>query len=417
MPLPRDPAFDNALAFLNEGYRFVSNRCNRFCADGFETRLLMRKAICVRGEAAARMFYTPGRFTRQGAAPVTTVMQLQDFGSVHAIDDEDHHHRKRMFLALMTPERLQAIADLTARHWGASVKRWEQQRKVVLHDEVEEILCRAVCDWSGIALPESEVRERTRELSATVEGAASVGPRGWKGLLMRNRSERWLRGIVDEVRAGQRIAAPGTALQVFTTHRDRRGELLPAQTVAVELHNILRPTVAVARFLTFAAHALHEYPECRAALQTGEDQPLEHFVQEVRRYYPFFPIVAGIVREPFDWHGTHFDAGTWVLMDLYGTNHDARCWPEPDRFLPERFQAWDGSAFNLVPQGAGDHYFTNRCPGEWMAIGLTKVMVRLLVSFMKYDVPAQDLRIDLRRIPAIPKSRMVIANVQRADER
>jgi fatty-acid peroxygenase len=101
---------------------------------------------------------------------------------------------------------------------------------------------------------------------------------------------------------------------------------------AVELINVLRPTVAVARYIISAALALHTYPQCQQKLQGGDDEYLELFVQGVRRFYPFFPFVGGRVQEEFDWQGHHFAKGTWLLLDLYGTNHDSRIWKEPERF-------------------------------------------------------------------------------------
>ena len=175
---------------------------------------------------------------------------------------------------------------------------------------------------------------------------------------------------------------------------------------------MLRPVVAVARFVTFAALALHEHPECLHKIQTDEDY-LELFVQEVRRFYPFFPFVGGRVRNEFDWRGRHYARGTWVLLDLYGTNHDARTWRDPKEFWFERFRRWDGSAFDFVPQGGGDHRNGHRCPGEWATIALMKRAVRLLTSSMSYDVPEQDLRISLSRMPTVPKSHSVISGVRR----
>jgi fatty-acid peroxygenase len=58
------------------------------------------------------------------------------------------------------------------------------------------------------------------------------------------------------------------------------------------------------------------------------------------------------VREEFDWRGRRFAEGTWALLDLYGTNHDARIWGDPETFRPERFRQWDGSAFDFIPQRA-----------------------------------------------------------------
>ena len=222
-----------------------------------------------------------------------------------------------------------------------------------------------------------------------------------------------MRGIVGRVRAGELDAPEGSAAHAIAFHRGLDGEPLEEGVAAVELINVLRPVVAVARFVTFAALALHEHPECAQELRAGSDGYLESFAQEVRRFYPFFPFVGGRVREEFDWRGIRFVKGAWVLLDLYGTNHDARVWHEPGVFMPDRFRQWDGSAFDFIPQGGGDHYADHRCAGEWITIELVKRTVRLLTEEMQYDVPEQDLTIDPSRMPAAPKSRFIIGNVRR----
>src|SRR5690606_537526 len=87
------------------------------------------------------------------------------------------------------------------------------------------------------------------------------------------------------------------------------GFLVPADTAAVELLNVLRPTVAVGRFMVFAALALHLRPRWREAFAAGDTADLENFVNEVRRYYPFFPLIGGTVLRPFQWHGQEFAPG------------------------------------------------------------------------------------------------------------
>lgn len=67
----------------------------------------------------------------------------------------------------------------------------------------------------------------------------------------------------------------------------------------------------------------------------------------------------------------------------------------------------------LHPQGGGDHNNGHRCPGEWITIKLTERPARLLATAVRYDVPEQDLGIDLSRMPAKPRSRFVISNVRR----
>nr|WP_256381164.1 cytochrome P450 [Myxosarcina sp. GI1] len=117
----------------------------------------------------------------------------------------------------------------------------------------------------------------------------------------------------------------------------------------------------------------------------GEDY-CEWFVQEVRRFYPFFPFAAAIVSHDFDWHEYHFTQETRVLLDLYGTNHDPQLWSNPEVFFSERFRDWNGSRFNLIPQRGGDYYINHRCPGEWITIALMKVTLNFLTQSLKYDL-------------------------------
>ena len=413
--IPHDKNLDSTLALMSEGYMFISRRCQRYRSDLFETRLMLRKAVCMMGEEAARIFYHPGRFTRKGALPITTRKLLQDEGSVQLMDGEAHRRRKRMFMSLMTPERIKQLADITADEWDASIEKWKEAGGVLLHREVQEILCRAVCKWAGVPLAESEVEQRTREIAAMIAGAGSFGPRNWWGMLLRARTDRWMRGVIEQVRTGALVVTEGSVADVIARHLDPGGSPLDAEMAAAQLLDVLRPTVAVARFVTFAALALHEHPESRPRLQGGEDDDYtDLFVDEVRRFYPFIPVVAGRVLKEFEWRGYRFAEGTWVLLDLYGTNHDARIWDEPEAFRPERFRRWDGGAFNFIPQGGGDYYDDHRCAGEATTIALMKVAVRYLTKSINYDVPEQDFRISLSRIPALPKSGFQISNVRRA---
>jgi fatty-acid peroxygenase len=329
------------------------------------------------------------------------------------LDGDAHRQRKQIFMSLMTTERIEQLADLTSEEWRAYLARWERMESVVLFYEVQEILCRAVCAWSGVPLAEREVVQRTHDLAAMVDGAGGAGPRHWHGRHARQRAERWIGGLIKLVRARQLEVAGGSAAHTVAWHREPDGSLLDTHVAAVELINVLRPTVAIAWFVTLAALALHHHPKERDRLQAGDEEYLELFVQEVRRFYPFFPPVMARVRTPFEWRGYRFPKGRRVLLDLYGTNHDRRLWQVPEEFRPDRFRDWDGGAFNFIPQGGADNHASHRCPGEWITIELMKVALRQLTGGMDYSVPQQDLRINLSRMPAIPRSRFVTANVRR----
>lgn len=412
MPIPREKTPDSTLALLADGYTFISKRCRRYNTDVFATRLMLRDVVCTRGEDAARMFYHPGRFSRKHAMPPTALKLLQDKGSVQLLHGDAHRRRKEMFLSLMTPAAIQRLIDISTEEWRKATGSWQTRETIILHDAVEAILCRAICRWAGVPLTEPEARARTEEFDAMIDGAGAVGPRNWRGMLLRSRTERWGRGIIERLRAGELNASEDRAAHIIAWHRNLDGEPLDPQVAAVELINVLRPTVAVAWYVTFAALALHDYPDWRQRLEAGAEQDVEWFVQEVRRFYPFFPVIGGVVQEAFGWRDHRFTSGIWVLLDLYGVQHDKRIWGDPEVFRPERFGAWNGSPFNFVPQGGGDYGDGHRCPGEWITIALLKNAVCSLTRSMRYEVPQQDLGVDLSRMPALPASRFVIRNVR-----
>lgn len=410
--IPRDGSPESTLALLRDPYGFIAKRCRRYGSDLFETRLLLRPTICMTGPEAAELFYDERRFTRRGATPGRIQATLFGRGGVQGLDGEAHRHRKQLFMSLMTPERIGQLGELAADVWRAYARRWGAMDRVVLYDEVREILTRAVCAWAGVPLAEPEVERRTRELTALFDGAGAVGPRHWWARLARKRAERWIAEIIGQARAGRLDFPEQGAAHLIAWHRDLNGELLRPRVAAVELLNVLRPTVAVSVYVAFVAHALHRFPECRQKVAAGEDGYAELFVQEVRRFYPFFPSVMACVRHDVDWKGYRFPQGRRVILDLYGTNHDARTWDAPEEFRPERFRRWDGSPFNFIPQGGGDHSLNHRCPGEWITIELMTVALSVLAGRLAYDVPDQDLRIDRSRLPALPRSRFVIGNVR-----
>lgn len=414
-PLPRLRVPDSSLGLLTDGYDFISNRCDRLGTDAFETRLLLRRTVCLRGEAAARLVYDRDRFERAGAAPRRMRKTLLGEGGVQGLDGEAHRRRKALFLSLMTPDEIDRLAALAGAQWRAYAERWAGQDEVVLFEGAMELLCRAVCAWAGVPLPEDEVGRRTADFAAMIDGGGGLGLRYVRARIGRVRAERWAGRLVRQVREGTLEGPGGSALARIALFRDLDGDLLDEHDAAVEVLNVLRPTVAVARFVAFIAHALHEHPEARDALRDGDAGAAERFVHEVRRYYPFFPFVAARTRRAFEWEGYAVPGGVRVLLDLYGTDRHRDLWDDPEAFRPDRFRQWDGGAFDFVPQGGGDHFQNHRCAGEWVTIRLMCQAADVLTRGLRYDVPPQDLEVDRSRMPAVPESRFVMTNVMPTD--
>ncbi|PWH05268.1 cytochrome P450 [Brachybacterium endophyticum] len=399
---------DDTLRFLREGYTFISARCDELETDLFTTRLGLRRVTCVRGAEAARMFYDGGDITRAGAVPSTTQHLLQDVGSVQGLEGEAHRTRKALFLSVLGPDQQARLAEILGREWNRSWQR-AGESVVRLEDVMARILTRTACSWAGVPSGMVDAPVLTDQLRSMVDHAGSFGPAGWAARVRRRSAEAWAESVIEHHRALGPVPDEHTALGGLLRHRDADGSALSARVAAVELLNVLRPLVAVTRFVLFAQVALARAPQWRERIAEGPSEDVVGFAQEVRRFFPFFPAVPGRVSSPFRWEGHDFLAGERVVLDLYGTDHDARIWDSPESFRPERFRDWEWERhpYSLVPQGAGDVRTGHRCPGEWATLTVLRETVRRL-SRENFDLPAQDLTIPLDRMPTRPRSGVLV---------
>ncbi|MEK4974298.1 cytochrome P450 [Bacillus circulans] len=411
--VPSEKGLDKTISLLKEGYLFINNRMDKFNSDIFTVRLLGQNVICIKGEEAVKIFYDSEKFQRNGAAPNRIQQSLFGKNAVQTMDDEKHLHRKLLFMSLLTPEHQQKLANLTTVYLEEAIKQWEQRDQIVLFDEIKNILCKVACQWAGVPLAEEEISERADDFIAMVYAFGTLGPEHWKGRIARNRAERWIKQVIEVVREGKLETEQGTALHEMAFYKKIDGARLDPEMAAIELINVLRPIVAIATFITFSALAFHEYKEEREKLRTADDRHLDMFVHEVRRYYPFGPFLGARVRTNFMWKNQEFKEGTLVLLDIYGTNHDARLWENPNQFNPSRFENWQGGLYDFIPHGGGDPAKGHRCPGEGVTVELMKVVLRTLATKMDYDVPNQDLHYDLSEMPTLPKSGFIMSNIKK----
>jgi fatty-acid peroxygenase len=387
---------DLAWRLWRDGYRALSEeRARHDGADAFETRLLGRRTLVVRGPAGARLFYDTSVIRRHDAIPAPLASLLFGTGAVHGLDDAEHAARKSMFLDLLAEERIAPLVTAVERELARRATRW--RGRVVVFDELAEVYGAAVLPWAGIACSRRRAARLARQLARIVDGfgvAPAAYARGWAARLA---ADRWARRLVESVRSGETIPPAGSVLAVIA------GADLPAPVAAVELINVLRPTVAVAWPGTFVAVALAEHRQWRELL--GDPERRVAFAHEVRRRYPFVPALAGRVRRDADALGYRLDAGDRVVLDVVGTDHDPATWPDPDDFLPARFAHGEPDPYALVPQGGGDARTGHRCPGEPLTVRLLAATAGVLAGV---DFQPVDASYDVTRIPTLPPRGLLI---------
>lgn len=411
---PRVGGADALPRLLTEGYEFVTRGCRATGSDVFTTRLGGMPVICMQGVAAAELFYDRDLFHRQGALPRPVRSILFGRGGIQGLDGAQHQHRRALLRDQLPAEAVQRLAAAFGGALRARLPAWEQRHEVDLHAETARVLTSIVHQFCGVPLDGVDRRRRAADLQAMVTGAARIGPGRHRGRVARRRVERDLVGLVEHVRSGTVSPRPDTPLAALASHRDPEGNLLESRIVAVELLNLMRPTVAVNWFVSLAAVALHRNP------QVVEDLRADHslrrpVVQEVRRHMPFFPLIAACTRGAFEWQGWHFQADQRVLLDVYGTNHDPRSWRHPARFDPRRFVDRDVGEFELVAQGGGDAVAGHRCIGEQLAIHLLGEAVDVLAVDTTWQL-AGDPVLPRGRMPTLPRDGVRLRRVQRRQD-
>jgi fatty-acid peroxygenase len=395
------------IRLLRDGYQALERlRRASGATDWFAARLMGRPALVVRGEEGVRTFYDPDLVTRSGAIPAPLRLLLFGRGAIHGLNGHQHRRRKDMFLRLVDRASQERLSEEVAKRLEQRAEAWDGRSVVRLYEELVEIYGTAVIAWAGIAIEEDEARATSHELARIVDAFGVRGTSYARGYLARIRANRWARRHINEARRGERLVQ-GTALGEVAGN-----DSLSDRVAAVELLNILRPTVAVAYFGAFAAHALDRHPTWKERLRGADPADLRAFDHELRRFYPFVPLLTGRLLKDYEWEGATFPRRAFMVLDVVGTNQDPRRWPHPTDFDPQRFVGHEPSPYDFVPQGGGEPTSGHRCPGEPLAVSILQVTVRELAR-LDFHLNPDSQSVPLRRIPSLPRHGVELRDVRR----
>lgn len=384
---------DQSLEFLRSGYLFASRARRRSGAapdsdSPVRLRLMGRPALIIRGAEAVRHFYDSDKFKRDGAMPAFIRGPLFGAGAVHGLDGRAHEVRKNALTDLAyDDDRVEEFAGLVAEELESMLTGWSRRGSGNVFQDTTTAYGRAAFRWAGLPVRPDEADRRARQMSRLLDTFGHVGtnPVAW---VERMRLDRWATGLVRRVRSGDLRPEPHSVLARIADLRDEDGQPVSDRTAAVELQNLTRPTVAVARFAAFAAVALVEHPEWarrirEASAEAGRLTEIPEavaFAQEVRRVYPFVPMLPALATQNVEIQGCPVHKGQRVLLDLLGTDTDPNHWRDAGTFDPDRFlDVGDAEKLEaFVPHGGAGVRTGHRCPGEKIAVTALSAAVAAL---------------------------------------
>ncbi|SDQ25607.1 cytochrome P450 [Microbacterium sp. cf332] len=408
---------DDSPQLLLRGYGFGDRIWKRVHAGARSAPmgLLGDPTIFVRGAEGVDVFYDETRVRRHGAMPGIIQETLFGHGSVHSLDGDEHRHRKATFVDVAYEDaQVERLRPLLADQWQIELDGWRDGGGRSAYDAAVGAFGRAVMRWAGLPGTAAAQTRWADRLAQIVDGfGVPYSPEYALAWLNRRWSDRHAQHLIEAVRDGDLHPEAQTALHSWAWHRDREGVLLSSRLAGIELQNSMRPMVAVARFVAFAAKELHDRPEWREriAAEAAERGTLDGgplavaFAQEIRRTAPFVPMLPGRVVADIELDGQRVAEGGRIALDILGTNLDERSWERADSFAPERFVGVDDyeALPAFVPHGGAGVATGHRCPGEKLAIaGLATAVTAL--SHPDVTILGDGLDVDRRRLPTKPAS-------------
>ena len=399
---------------LDEGYLLLSELRKEANAPVVKARLLNKEVIAIYGKEAAKKFYDPRNFKREGAMPKIVLKTLFGENGVQTLDGQAHEHRKTIFMDLMTPKRMEEYHRILDKNLTQKLDR--QQGQFELFDLAKDVLFRSICEWAGIDLSQltkKEVDQLAEYQISMISSAVTDPATHIKGVDNRKKSEKWAQSLIENARINPVAGKEDVALYAFAKATDDHGELLPIDVAAVELLNVIRPTVALTVWIALMGHALFSRPDIYQRLHAEFDQLQDSFIQEMRRYYPFFPMLPAFAIQDVEVDGYLIPKDSWVVLDLYGTNHDDRMIETPEVFRISRYLGKEkhisyDEEYEMIAQGGGEFKTMHRCAGEWITLHTLRVFSDQLVNKYQFSIPEQDWNIPMNQFPTYPKSKALL---------
>jgi cytochrome P450 len=318
--------------------------------------------------------------------------------SILVLDEKPHISQRRLLLPPFHGERMQGYEKTMSEIAAREIESWPIGTPYQLRPRMQaitlDIILRTVF---GIREAEklAELRDALRDfLDLTTNPRLLlplllVGPDRVRKLgSFRRRIERVDRLIYREIaerrRAGDLEERDDIlSMLVGATHEDgspmrddeMRDELL---TLLVAGHE------TTATSLAWAVERLSRHPEkldrLRNEVEADSDAYLTATIQETLRLRPVISIVIRRLTEPVEIGGYELPAGVSVTPCVYLVHRNPQIYPQPDRFLPERFLDNPPGTYTWIPFGGG----VRRCLGASFAQFEMAVVLKELVK--RHDI-------------------------------
>jgi len=319
--------------------------------------------------------------------------------SLLLLDGENHMTQRKLMLPPFHGARMQSYRGLMSEIAREEIGRWPAGTPFRVRPRMQaltlEIILRAVFgldDGRSLADLRVQLRRMLDRLTDPRWTAflLALGPERIQhfGPFMREmeRVDRLIYEVIATRRASGGTAERSDILSMLLAAEYEDGSGMSDRQLRDELLTLLvagHETTATA--LAWAVERLARHPDklerLAAETRAGEDRYLKAVVYETLRLRPVISLVNRTLKAPMCLGGYALPAGVKVVPSIYLMHRRPDVYPDPERFLPERFLDRAPGTYTWIPFGGG----VRRCIGGAFAQFEMEVVLRELAARTTID--------------------------------
>ena len=426
-PGPPLPRWLQTLGFVVGGVRFLDAVRRRYgdvvtLGTTFDERFVM----VFSPELVKQLFQGPPQQLHAGEANAL-LGPIVGHRSVLLLDGPEHLRHRRLMSPPFHGRAMLGWIETMRESTDAEIDGWPVGEPFSMHASMQtltlRVIVRAVFGYErGPTADElsAALRAMVEPLgsrSGLMLAAALVRGRGRSGSAQRFEArkqvvDQLLHAEITRRRADPDLADHDDVFSTLLLAEDEHGERLTDGEVRDELLTLLlagHETTATGLAWTFDL-LLHE-PRVMARAGEREDAYLNAVVKEALRIRPVIQGVGRVVRErPFELGGYEIPVGVEINPSIRTIHRRGDLFPEPARFLPERFLSDDApDTYTWIPFGGG----TRRCLGASFATTEMRVVVsRVLERCRLQAADQQPAKPQMRAITVAPKGGVLVVQTE-----
>ncbi len=348
-------------------------------------------------------------------------------------DGENWKRQRRMVQPAFTRKRLGGYGEIMVSESEKIRDRWQHNGEVDMGREMVDLTLNIVCRTLFSYQPDNKTDQvaKAMKLFNGAMGAPNILP-AWLPTPNRvrvNRAIALLDNIIYDIIEQRRAAPEATSqpndlLQMLATAVDSEGggDQLSARVIGDQLQTLFSAGhETTSHALTWTWYLLAQNPDVEQKLHQELDQVLagktpgfddlpalpytEQVIKEAMRLYPPAYVLARRARCDTEVGGYKVPAGSELVIWIYMTHHDARWYPEPEAFQPERFEP-DAVAqrpkLAYLPLGGGPR----SCIGAEFAMLEARLILATLAQAFRPGLVSRQPVVGKPRITLAPKTRV-----------